>query len=81
MSVDEADQSYITVSHLDETVRWPIELKEQSGELFRLSGMARLKSGLLNDGSWFELLIGPQPKITYWGNQEIQRIDHAILTG
>jgi hypothetical protein len=72
---DPSLQHALTVDHDGSREEWSVELREVSDYEIRLSGMADWVPEILGEPCWFELLIGDQPSITYWGNQVIYRQD------
>ena len=75
ISVDQSNQNYVDVVYQGKTERWPIDLKHQKGDNFRLSGMADWIPELMDDYCWYELFLGKELKITYWGNRVVYRTD------
>ena len=59
---------------------WPVNVVERSpdGELI-LSGMADMKDQW-GDGFWFDLLVEPgPPRISYYGDRVIWRVDQGAF--
>ena len=77
LTVSEDEQDDILVQLLDKKEYWPVNRKEKSGSVFKLSGMADWVPEILETVCWFELIISPKPKITYWGDRIIYRTDLA----
>ena len=65
----------ITVRFGDKEEAWPIMTKAIKGLEYKLSGLADWVPEILAEVCWFELEIGVQCTITYWGDQVINRID------
>ena len=78
ISADQSDQGYVSVEHERKTERWPISLIKHNGEHFKLSGTADWTPELMDDVYWFELFLDDMPKITYWGDRVIYRVDRAL---
>jgi len=77
VSIDEAHPFEFLVTYQSESWTWPIEIIEQSGESFRISGMAFSAPPVLPDTYWFEFRCDKDPRITYWGDRVIFRVDHS----
>ena len=77
ITVDQSDQGTVSVEHDGKSEHWPVSLKEYNGEYFKLSGQADWVPELLDYVCWFELILNDAPKITYWGDREVYRIDQA----
>ncbi len=73
--VDQSEQGFLLLEHEGNKDRWGIEVKKQLGSSFKISGMAFGFSNILSDAYWYELHLSEEPKIVYWGNQVIYRID------
>ena len=56
---------------------WTISTKAVSGSNYKLSGLADWVPEILADVCWFELVLGAECSITYWGDQVIHRKDNA----
>lgn len=55
---------------------WVVEVDDTNANGERtLSGMTRDGTGL-----WFELRLGAEPQISYWGDRELVRVDKAAST-
>ncbi len=78
LTVSATKQDDILVEFLGEIKNWHVHLKEQSGDLFKLSGMAVWTPRILETGCWFELVVGPKPEISYWIDRVIYRTDLAV---
>ena len=65
IKVNQANQDNIQVNYQDTTEHWPVNLKEQRGSEFKLSGMAwETPEILLNTFTWFELHVSSDAQIT-----------------
>ena len=75
--VDQADQDYLDVVYQEKTERWHIDLKHQKGNEFRLSGMADWIPELMDNHYWYDLFLGDEFIITYWGDDVVYRTDRS----
>jgi len=57
---------------------WPITTKAVNGSYYKLSGLADWVPEILADVCWFELILGAECSITYWGDRVIHRKDNAL---
>ncbi len=72
------NQNALIVQYEGEERQWWIETKETSASDIRLCGMADWVPQILGKACWFELMIGPERLITYWGDRVIYRKDLAL---
>lgn len=79
LTASETEQNYVFMEFQGKKERWPINLKQQSGSIFKLSGFAYCAPGILTDICWFELHVAPSPLIKYWGDRIVYRTDFAVL--
>ncbi|WP_400087728.1 hypothetical protein [Yoonia sp. R78084] len=78
LTVNQSDQNFVNVNYQEATEHWPIQLKEQKGSEYKLSGMAWATPEIgLAETCWFELLISSNPQITFWGDRVIIRTDQC----
>ena len=75
--LDQSEQDIVLVEHDGKSEDWTVWLKEYNGEHFKLSGQADWVPEILDEICWFELTLNDAPKITYWGDRVIYRIDQA----
>lgn len=78
LNITNSIPEFVVVKFLDETERWPVQLEERNGSEFKLSSFADWTPELLEYVCWFELLVSPKTKITYWGEKEIYRTDFCV---
>ena len=69
------NQRALIVRFEGEDEQWWIETKETSASGIRLCGMADWVPQILGQACWFELVIGTERVITYWGDRVIYRKD------
>ena len=69
------NQRALIVRFKGEDKQWWIETKETSASGIRLCGMADWVPQILGQACWFELVIGTERVITYWGDRVIYRKD------
>jgi hypothetical protein len=72
---DPSWQHTLTVDYDGSREKWSVNIREIADDEVRLSGMADWVPEILGEACWFELVIGNQPSITYWGDRVIYRQD------
>jgi hypothetical protein len=72
---DPTSQHCVTVLHEGSKETWSVSLREVYGSRARLSGSADWAPEILEEVCWFELVLGDQATITYWGDKVIYRVD------
>lgn len=58
---------------------WAVETKAVKDTNYKLSGLTNGFPELLEDVCWFELIVGIECSITYWGDRVIYRRDYAKI--
>jgi hypothetical protein len=74
------NQSALTVRFDGEEKQWWIETKETSATGIRLCGMADWVPQILGEACWYELVVGSERLITYWGDRIVCREDLEITS-
>lgn len=76
--IDEAHPDCLLVKYKSRTWVWRIEVIEKAGSKFRFMGFAHDDAPILTGTYWFELHCDERPKIIFWGDRVVFRIDHSI---
>ena len=68
----------LVVHHKKQVEIWPVMTKAKRENGYKICGLADWVPEILTDVCWYELIIGPEVSITYWGDKVINRVDVAL---